>query len=609
MIMQMEPQFVYKMSHEAYRDDEQSHEPENDERSRDSENDDDDDDDQDPRVEMFKRIESDRHGVKGDRYNFTDRLHEVKMAIHYGSGRNTFLQDLIKFDPESKKLSRRSKKPDVLKKKYRSLFETALRYDENLLLAKDDDGRTALFVAVSEGKLAFVELICEVGSSGRYSLQESIAMSPDTKTNCIHKAITTNKFQKNPSQKTQCLDLLLRHCDSKTLLLGDPDENTPLHLIMATKYLKSFDTTDSVESLVANLVNVCDGALKISNKENLTPFQYFILRCKKPFYDRPTETKLSKDPDYQGPTPSTRMQENEPIVSRDPHRSNTGLNRTPVSPTSRMTFSEQTISSKQTSNRGIQRGAEPVAKTRTASQTLSTAQSTRQKGWDDSQFKRLLVWIETFLKKVTLRRFDLSSASVALYGHFAGKRDGLREDERKQLAFNPIGATQSLSAKTVGKYYDFLKFDSMLQFVALPQPPQKQASLSQARLPSKKDSASIEADTRKTHYPEIFKWLKNRADGKVKTILRIIIEDDLNDPHSDEEIEETLQDIDGIEDWNWRKYDISSSTILKAAKEVKKLHLYTTGNNAVLEGWLASDGLRRLKQVSCTTPITCTDLE
>ena len=141
--------------------------------------------------------------------------------------------------------------------------------------------------------------------------------------------------------------------------------------------------------------------------------------------------------------------------------------------------------------------------------------------------------------------------------------------------------------------YKFLKFEDILQYVALPNLLPNTQAPSQTPSGKQKEPRSEEVQT-PTHYKDIFDWLRKK--GNVKAVLRIIVEDDPDNPHSDEVIEDTLKGL-GVEIWDWKKYDICSETICVAAPDVKEVCLYTAGNNAVLRGWSSEDGLRRLKKV------------
>lgn len=92
----------------------------------------------------------------------------------------------------------------------------------------------------------------------------------------------------------------------------------------------------------------------------------------------------------------------------------------------------------------------------------------------------------------------------------------------------------------------------------------------------------------------IFKWLST---NKVKRINHVIVIDGGEIPHSDEAIENALDGFQ-VEIWDWKKMDISSDTIFRAAGEhVRIAYLYASGNSAVLKGWSCEEGLVKLSKV------------
>lgn len=162
------------------------------------------------------------------------------------------------------------------------------------------------------------------------------------------------------------------------------------------------------------------------------------------------------------------------------------------------------------------------------------------------------------------------------------------------IDFNLLTLNRRLSPKMIKQNYQFLNFENILQYVALPnllpitQPPSQAMSEGEQKSESK-------VYQEPKHYQEIFKWLK--TPGGVKEILRVIIEDDVDNPHSDKVIIDTIKDF-AVEIWDWKKYNICSETIRKAAPNVREVYLYTTGNNAVLRGWSDQSGLIMLKKAS-----------
>lgn len=160
------------------------------------------------------------------------------------------------------------------------------------------------------------------------------------------------------------------------------------------------------------------------------------------------------------------------------------------------------------------------------------------------------------------------------------------------IDFNLLAANRRLTPEMIKKDYKFLNFEDILQYVALPNLLPNIQTPSQTTSGKEKKHKSEEGQT-PTHYKEIFEWLRRR---NVKEVLRIIVEDDLDNPHSDEVIVTAIKGL-GVEVWDWKKYDICSETIREAAPDVQVVHLYTSGNNAVLRGWSDQDGLRRLTKV------------
>jgi hypothetical protein len=153
----------------------------------------------------------------------------------------------------------------------------------------------------------------------------------------------------------------------------------------------------------------------------------------------------------------------------------------------------------------------------------------------------------------------------------------------------------------------------VLQYVALPRlHVEEEIPLSKRKTgrPPKPDGNG------RTDLKTLFNWLK--GDKKIQTVLRVIV-DDLQEPsHRDEIIESCFEGIKGVETWDWQKYDVSPEVIQEAVPDVKVVHLYWSGNNAVLRAWSDERGIRQLKQletvhlhskqVRSTRPLLCPNL-
>ncbi|KAK6542308.1 hypothetical protein TWF694_006268 [Orbilia ellipsospora] len=161
-----------------------------------------------------------------------------------------------------------------------------------------------------------------------------------------------------------------------------------------------------------------------------------------------------------------------------------------------------------------------------------------------------------------------------------------------------------------------MEFEEILESVCLPQ------KWHQLENPNGKKSHSngsrLSEDNRKGQnqdpYIAIFEWL--RKDKRVQKILRVEV-DEIGDagnspiilPHSNYAIRKCLQGFD-IEELDWKKFDICGNTIFEAVAPkssqkgplpttpaLKRLHLYSSGNTAVLRGWANDDSLAKLQNL------------
>lgn len=167
----------------------------------------------------------------------------------------------------------------------------------------------------------------------------------------------------------------------------------------------------------------------------------------------------------------------------------------------------------------------------------------------------------------------------------------------RQIYFDLFGAAPTLKESRLYEGLSHLKFEDVLQYVAVPRVVIEgdRAVAPKGAKPLLKRNTRGDAQGR-SDLGLLFKWLKDEKQKKVKTILKVIV-DDLNEPaHHDEAIEECLDGL-GVEVWDWRKMDLSPEIIKKVAPDVREIHLYWSGNNAVLRGWSEPEGLRQLQKL------------
>lgn len=90
-----------------------------------------------------------------------------------------------------------------------------------------------------------------------------------------------------------------------------------------------------------------------------------------------------------------------------------------------------------------------------------------------------------------------------------------------------------------------------------------------------------------------FRWLSKTK--SVENIIHLIVEDGYGISHSDEAIEESLKYFN-IEILDWRKTDLDPMTLQIACRnsDLREIHLWWDGNNAVLRAWSEPDGLVKI---------------
>ncbi|RWA08804.1 hypothetical protein EKO27_g6306 [Xylaria grammica] len=146
-----------------------------------------------------------------------------------------------------------------------------------------------------------------------------------------------------------------------------------------------------------------------------------------------------------------------------------------------------------------------------------------------------------------------------------------------------------------------LRFESVLSYVALPRLSIQDDKDLQQYLDMEIDNENNEKEIAEivgskgkglTNLYPIFRWLRLLD---VRSIVKVTVIDDVEPSHSDAAIEACLEGFN-IEKWNWKKFDICSNVILKAAPNVQDVILYSSSNNAVLLGWASSMGLCKLKK-------------
>ena len=124
-----------------------------------------------------------------------------------------------------------------------------------------------------------------------------------------------------------------------------------------------------------------------------------------------------------------------------------------------------------------------------------------------------------------------------------------------------------------------IKFESVLRYVHFP-------DLSQ--IPLLKDQKRDREEV-----PLILRWLRQKG---VKSILRLVVPDCRANPLDEEKICTCIEGF-GVKELDWRRLDLGIEPIVSLASTLTVLHLYSSGNWAVLSHWVSEVGLERLEKV------------
>jgi hypothetical protein len=96
---------------------------------------------------------------------------------------------------------------------------------------------------------------------------------------------------------------------------------------------------------------------------------------------------------------------------------------------------------------------------------------------------------------------------------------------------------------------------------------------------------------RRTEAVSIFQWLKTCK--QVKRVFEVTVNDSRHCPTTEEDIERALRDLN-VQHLDWRRTDLSITSISRAVKGLKTLHLYSSGSYAAIDHWLGPNGIKTL---------------
>ncbi|KAF7930842.1 hypothetical protein BELL_0266g00130 [Botrytis elliptica] len=486
------------------------------------------------------------------------------------------------------------------KKKLSQLVGFLVRNPRNLLKVKDNAGSTPLHDAIKNKKGDLVDCIRQACPPGY--MDEILSIKNDKTKNCLHVAV---------ENEVPFLLSLVEQAGPKTLSARDDKGNTPLHLAVEYRRCKPNQL-----QVIQKIIEKCDsemqeteGSDKFSenpmyNNIKMSPYSYHVFttlnyreeKAKKALDNGSSSTSgHDKKGSFKGSKPKTltasppKLRSDADFVAKPLVRSNTQrLLKGEFS-------AERGFAATESLNVSWKHPEVNEAKVPQGEEiSKSKSKSKRPKDQESQAPKRTPTSVEnvkTFLKLHYLRTRGHDDAYAIIHGRPP------RVGTDVQIFFD-LGVYEKtkINSDQLESFFENQKFDDILQRVSVPASftlVESETAANSGRIrtpaaPSKSSSKGL------SNLESVFGWLREKM--KVKTILSISVKDLDSPAHSDESIEKALVGF-GVETWDWQKIDISTGVIETVAPDVRVVHLYWSGNNAVLRGWGEEGGLKQLKHL------------
>ncbi|KAF4954941.1 hypothetical protein FSARC_11970, partial [Fusarium sarcochroum] len=473
-----------------------------------------------------------------------------------------------------------------------------LSKQQDYLTTKNRSGHTSLFLAIEAKKKEMVQWMCDVHPD----ISSVLAIAGSRNMNCLHAGI---------NKRVRFLGLLIDKASPEALAAKDDDGNTPLHLAVEHKKCKR-EQLDFIKQMVekGDPAILAGGPGNDFNKDDLSPYLYHKESVRKAQEKEKKKAKEEADREkassrYQNPGMADKPNKDMGPIQRGGISSSGGPAVHSSDPANRADRRPNTQLDHRTKYGGGNPIQAPVAasspmvattpdlgldeKKRSAREPESTRSSKKE---ESSKFsskvdEAIVKNVEHFLKLHYLRSRSYDDAMEILYGRNTTTDQELYFD----LSGNINTGVVTLSG--LENLLSKLKFEDTLQYVCIPKI-SVQISRPTERNGASRRSAKAKPDgTGKRDLCYIFDRLRKKG---VKTILRVFIDDSDSPSHSDEAIEDALKTM-GVEVWDWNKTDLCTEVIYKAAPNAREVHLYWSGNNAVLRGWSEEGGLKKLREL------------
>ncbi|RYP17551.1 hypothetical protein DL765_004440 [Monosporascus sp. GIB2] len=481
-------------------------------------------------------------------------------------------------------------------KQIKALITALVQLPSNLLAERDDNGKTPLFCAITNRNHKLVKVMCEAHNDVNSILRIPKSLTNPQSTNCIHQAI----MKKSSSKDDNLLKFLIERADADTLCAVDENGLTPLHL--AVEYKRCDDAQlKIVQALVEKCDIVLDKSYKHPEKGLLSPYLYHELtyqEAKQRERNAAETRRKTEKADNEAAQKGHRFGDKDNLREKKGESSKEKSGKhlapqeaLPLQPPRMAPTHERAPTGKYNSKSNMPDRSRELHTVITAPDGNKGDPSTPVEEKKKPSPKRPKIpklkateasalAIKQYLKLYYLRKRNHDDAVEFLYG--------VQQD--RQIYFDLVGVSPKVSKGRITEGLSHLVLEDVLQYVAIPR---VEVEDDPVRLKPNQRAPKPDGSGR-TDMKLLFKWLRDEKD--VKTILKVIV-DDLQEPaHSDEAIEACLTGM-GVETWDWRKVDLSPEVIQKVAPEARVVHLYWSGNNAVLRGWSEPEGLQKLKKL------------
>ncbi|KAF4455939.1 hypothetical protein F53441_1806 [Fusarium austroafricanum] len=467
----------------------------------------------------------------------------------------------------------------------RSLPRCLLRWRGSLLGAMDDAGKTPLHIAISKNNTDFIDVVFKVIKD----LDPLLAMRYEYNRNCIHAAICQNLNAEHTIK-------LIEKASEETLSATDQGGLTPIHMAVDYK-----DASESRLRVVQALLQHGNSALDVLTKEpqDLSVYQYHQFTKKSWHETVSSRIKVGgRTQDESGlevqdhkvhrvghvafeyTNPQQQEKDGHKGEAVDLYLKSLGNHQGHIPAVeSSQGHDEFKLQRRQTGGHSGQSGGNVVRK--------SQKEETQRSEYANKILQEVkLHYLRTTLKTDReLASRDQHKAVRFLHGS---------NFDNVNLCFDYSQGPSNIFEDSFTQSYDHINFDPFLRYVSFrrielqrPAPPTKSSRLANMRSQRPKTGRG------RTDLTVLFGWLERK---RVERILKVVVDDLKDPPHSDKAIEDCLTKFD-VEVLDWRKVDLCPETIFTACPNVRQLYLRWSGNRAVLRAWGEPEGLPRLAKL------------